>query len=1005
MSVKRLWIVLSLLVLLAATAFAQATLGTLKGLISDETGAVIPNTKVTVTSGRFVRTVQSAADGSYTVPGLPSGTYTITAIAPGLGQFQNQAVNINAGGTATLNIQLRVQMETQQVTVQETSSNQVSTDPSSNVGALVLKGSDLEALPDDPDDLADDLQALAGPSAGPNGAQMFIDGFTGGRLPPKESIREIRINQNPFSAEYDRLGYGRIEVFTKPGSDKFHGQANFNFSDGVFDARNPYAQNKAPFLYKNYGANLSGPLTKKSSFFVDFEKRDLDENAVVNAQTVDPATFAITPIQQAILTPIRRTTFSPRADYQLSPNITLMGRYTYTQSSLTNGGVGLFTLPETGYNSSNTQQSLQLTETQIIGTKAVNETRFQYLRDRVSQTALDPAKTQINVLEAFIGGGSTIGRGGFNNDNRYELQNYTSITHGPHTIRFGGRLRAVQLDTASYSNFNGQFIFTGGPGPELDANNQPTGKTIPISSIEAYRRTLLFSSPQFNYSAAQIRALGGEPSQFSIAGGTAEAGVNQFDVGVFVQDDWRVKPNFTLSLGLRYETQTNIHDWTDVAPRIGFAWAPGAKGNRPGKTVIRGGSGVFYDRFAESNTLAAERFSVNGPLQTSYLLQGAAVDFANVPVVGSLTGKPQTLREVYAGLRAPYIIQSAIGVERQLPFNSTIAVTFTNSHGIHEFNLRDVNAPLPGQTVRPNPSIGNKYLYESNGIFNQNQLMLNWNTRFSRSLMVSAGYVLNHASSTSDGVGSLPANQYDLSAEYGRSSMDIRHRIFLVGSLVTKWNLRLSPFITAHSGQPFNIYVGRDLNGDFIINDRPAIAPASEASKANIVSTPFGTFNTAPIPGQTVISRNYGNGPGFFSVNLRLSRTWGFGPERGGGVTPQNGGDMAGGGGGGDHGPRGGGGGGGRGGPGGGGGGMRMGGGGGGRGMGGMFGDASTARRFSLTASINARNLFNTTNEGNYNGNLSSPYFGTSNSLAGGFGPQTNAATNRRIDLSLRLTF
>ena len=163
----------------------------------------------------------------------------------------------------------------------------MTTDPSNNAGALVLRGADLAALSDDPDDLAEDLQALAGPSAGPNGAQMFIDGFTGGRLPPKESIREIRINQNPFSAEYDRLGYGRIEIFTKPGTDKFRGQTFFNFSDGVFDARNPYSQNKPPFQYRNYGGNLSGPISKKSSFFIDVERRDLDENAVVNALTLD----------------------------------------------------------------------------------------------------------------------------------------------------------------------------------------------------------------------------------------------------------------------------------------------------------------------------------------------------------------------------------------------------------------------------------------------------------------------------------------------------------------------------------------------------------------------------------------------------------------------------------------------------------------------------------------------------------------------------------------------
>ena len=214
-------------------------------------------------------------------------------------------------------------------------------------------------------------------------AQIYIDGFTGGRLPPKESIREIRINQNPFSAEYDRLGFGRIEIFTKPGTDKFRGQANMNYSNGIWDSRNPFASNKAPFQYRNYGGNLSGPLVKKSSFFLDFEKRDMDENAVVHATTVDLNNFLV-PIQQAILTPMRRTTFSPRADYQLTPNITLMARYSYTQSSQSNSGVGQFVLPSAGYNQDNTQQSLQLTETQIIGAKMVNETRFQYLRDRVS---------------------------------------------------------------------------------------------------------------------------------------------------------------------------------------------------------------------------------------------------------------------------------------------------------------------------------------------------------------------------------------------------------------------------------------------------------------------------------------------------------------------------------------------------------------------------------------------------------------------------------------------
>jgi hypothetical protein len=499
------------------------------------------------------------------------------------------------------------------------------------------------------------------------------------------------------------------------------------------------------------------------------------------------------------------------------------------------------------------------------------------------------------------------------------------------------------------------------------------------------------------------------PTQFSISGGTPDAAVNQLDFGFFLQDDWRLKSNLTLSLGLRYETQTNIHDWTDFAPRIGFAWSPDAKGNRPGKTVIRGGSGIFYDRFSETYTLDAIRY--NGINQQQFVLPGDQANFFPlVPDISTLTQvRPQAIDVVYSGLRAPYIIQSAIGIERQLPFNTTMAVTFTNSHGLHQLVSRNTNAPMPGTGVVPDPNLGQVQLFESSGIYNQNQLMVNVNTRMTRTLSLFAMYANNHANSNTDGAGYFPENQYDLAAEYGRSSLDIRHRFALGGSLLMKWGFRLSPFIIAHSGAPFNIFVGRDLNGDLVINDRPAFATAAQLGQPNIVQTAWGIFNLAPKPGDDIVPRNYGEGPGYFAVNLRLSKTFGFGPERASNVRPSGDGGFGGGRGGGG-GQRGGGGGGMRGG------GMRMGGGGGGgRGPGGFFGGDATSHRFNLIASINARNLFNSTNYGPYTGNLGSPYFGTANSLAGGgFGGGAvgggpgggfGAATNRRIDLSLRFVF
>src|SRR5689334_128542 len=231
-------------------ALAQAP-GSVRGQVTDPSAAVVPNTNIQVTGAGVTKSAKTDGQGRYAVPGLAPGAYTVTAAAKGFVPFSQQNVNVAAGQATSLDIALQIQTEAQQVNVSESTTGAVSVDASSNVGALVLKNEDLEALPDDPDDLQSDLEALAGPAAGPNGAQFFIDGFSGGQLPPKSSIREIRINSNPFSSEFDRPGFGRIEIFTKPGTDKFHGTAFFNFGDKIFDSRNPILTgDKAPYSSK-----------------------------------------------------------------------------------------------------------------------------------------------------------------------------------------------------------------------------------------------------------------------------------------------------------------------------------------------------------------------------------------------------------------------------------------------------------------------------------------------------------------------------------------------------------------------------------------------------------------------------------------------------------------------------------------------------------------------------------------------------------------------------------
>jgi hypothetical protein len=262
---------------LAVPAVSQANSAVLHGVVSDPTGAVIPNATVSVTTpdGHTAATAQSDGAGAYHTGNLAPGTYIVLGNAQGFAAFASQAVTLSAGENRNFNLKLPIAEVKQQVQV-ESEPTTVSTSPDDNANAIVIKGKDLDALSDDPDELQSELQALAGPAAGPNGGQIYIDGFTGGQLPPKSSIREIRINQNPFSAEFDRLGYGRIEIFTKPGTDKLHGQIESRGNYSSFNSQNPILNSnlksgetplaEPPYYSYNFNGSVGGPISKSSSF-------------------------------------------------------------------------------------------------------------------------------------------------------------------------------------------------------------------------------------------------------------------------------------------------------------------------------------------------------------------------------------------------------------------------------------------------------------------------------------------------------------------------------------------------------------------------------------------------------------------------------------------------------------------------------------------------------------------------------------------------------------------
>jgi hypothetical protein len=496
--------------------------------------------------------------------------------------------------------------------------------------------------------------------------------------------------------------------------------------------------------------------------------------------------------------------------------------------------------------------------------------------------------------------------------------------------------------------------------------------------------------------SATITSMGYGPSKYTVSRGNPYFGIAQTDFGPFLQDDWRVRPNFTLSLGLRIESQTNIPDSFDAAPRIGFAWQPGGASSKA-KLVIRGGWGMFYDRFGVTSVEQAERYSTGGNLATYTLNNPTTYDATfstSLPLsVLNQTSSATQKYQIDSALHAPYLMQTAIGLEKQLFGKTTLGINYLNARGVHEFRTVDINAPVPmngalppgspaiasTNLVRPYASFfsGDIYDYQSTGQFRQNQLLFNVNSQVGRAITIFSRYSISRANSDTDGLGTLPSNPYNLRQDYGRSSTNVNNTLFLGGSFAYKWGLRLSPFIILRSGIPYNITTGTDLYLQG--NGTPTARPSISSTPTPYYVAGLGYLNPDPLVGTLVIARNAATGPGNISINLRLSKTFGFGTTKFAGVS---GGARAGGGGGGRGGP-----GGGYGGP--------------GRGMPGE----GTEHRYNLTVSINARNAINHENLNTPNGALTSPYFEKSTGISGGFGPESTASNQRRIDIGLRFAF
>ncbi len=925
--------------LLSQCAVAQT--GALRGAVVDPSGADIPGASITLSLGSRALSTTSGADGRYEFRALAPGLYTLTATARGFSPLSISSLQIVAGAAKELNLPLAIQVEQQQVTVQDENQG-VSLSPDQNANSMVIKGGALDALSDDPDELQSELQALAGPAAGPNGGQIYIDGFEGGQLPPKSSILEIRVNQNPFSAEYDRIGYGRIEIITKPGSEKLKGSA-FSFgNDSALNTANPLITQQPDYYIYGTGANLSGPLTKTSAYFLDYFRMSRQDQVIVDA--LNPGNLAEN-LSESFPDPSGMTDIEPRIDFELGKSNMLTIRDDIFRSNQSGSGVGTLNLPQQATSGTSEENTLQVGDTILVNPRLVNEARFQWRRVRNNQAADFPTPT-VSVQGAFTNGGNS---SGVNQDHEdvLQLQDYSTATAGAHTLRFGTRLRTYRDANYSTSGANGTYTFA-------------------LAS---------------DYQA-------GTPSQYSQTIVTNPlARLLLFDGAVFFEDDWRVNSNFNLDLGLRFEGQNRIHDHADWAPRLSLAWSPKHTGSNPPKTVIRAGYGWFYDRFTVPNFFGsaagapyiAEAIHDNLINQQSYVVDNPDFYDPDAPQPASvLIGASSTVPSFHTidpHFHAALDMQGGIGVDRQITKKITANVTYLFTQGVHQYLTDNVTAPaFDASTYTVTgavPSVYN-YQFQSEGVYRQNQLILTGSLQL-KHLTLNGFYMLNQANSDTQGVTSQPSVAQDPGLDYGRASFGIRQRITFLDSFTAPHGIVIASLLAAQSGTPYNFTTGYDWTGNNQFNARPTYGVCGATG---VIQTQYGCLDTDPVgKSETMVPYDLGTGPANAVFHVRVSKVIGVGPrikEAAEGNTIHNNNSVSGRGlsGGGAA--------------------IRL--------------DAGAPRKFNLTFAVGANNLFNIVNLGTPNGVLKSPLFGQTQQLAGGqFGGATPG--NRSVFLQSRFSF
>ena len=779
-----LWFVLALSLALAQPKSVNDANLTVK--VVDQRGAAIRDASVQVeVSGGKAKATETNRSGEAHLTRLPAGSYRVKVSANGFESQVVETVQLSLGAN-TLAVTLQIANVKDEIQVKQ-DKQEANTDPRGDGFSSVLTEAQLAMLPDDPDEFEEAIRNMAGP-----GARFRVNGFGGGKFPPKSQIREIRFRTNQWAAENHEAGFISVDIFTKPGINGWHGSVNFGFRDEALNARNAFAPFRGAEQDRRYGLDFSGPLWKNHTGI---------SGSVDGMNSYDTKTiFAALPtgnIADLIRRPSQRLNLQTRIEHALNKTHTLRGEYQRNANRQENLGVGNFDLADRAFTSDSTEHIFRLSDSGAMGKKVFNELRFQTTWRDVGIRSLSNAQT-IMVLDAFTRGGAQVTSD--RNLREIELNDNLDLSYfKKHLLRTGIQLEAGSYGSNELRNTNGTFTFAS------------------LADFQANR-----------------------PLQYSRRSGAPAVAFNQYQLGWYLQDDWRVRKSFTLSFGVRHELQTNLSDKSNFAPRAGFAWSP----FKNGKTTIRAGGGIFYDWFG--NTTLEQVLRVNGQNQTDLIVRNPG--YPDPLSGGTATTLPPSVIQRQENLRMPQILQSSIGVERELPHNLRVMTTYSFTRGLHQLRGININQPIPG-LGRPLPTQGNITQVASIANSFGHSLMFNMNwSNLPQGVHMGVNYRLSKVTNDADTAFSLPVNSYDLRAERGAAMNDIRHMVFGMASFPVYKRLRAGTTFNYFSAMPYNITTGFDNNGDAIINDRPS-----------------------------GFSRNSARGAGQLNLGTRLSWAFGFG--------------------------------------------------------------------------------------------------------------------------------